>query len=121
MKTTISIAFIMLMYTATFAQEIQLGNYTGNIGISYNASPVNTKLEIKDGKIRGTYSYGINNESAGKFTNCTIKNHTLSCDWIESIESVGSFKAIFNSDYSSFIGVWYYADGRYGGAWLGNR
>lgn len=119
MKKHILIVVLLLNFAIIIAQtKIQLGEYQGSIGISNNMLFVSTNFEVVDQKISGNYKYGI---TPGTFSNCKLSNHTLSCDWEETTKMKGIFKAIFNDEYSSFIAIWYYAKGEYGGAWTGFR
>jgi hypothetical protein len=116
----ILIIFVMLFSIVSIKAQanVKLGSYSGKIEISGTLRDAFVNLEIKDNQVKGTYSYG---NFSGNFVNGKIEKHILVCDWVESENSKGSFKAIFNDDYSSFIGVWSYSNGKNGGSWIGKR
>jgi len=122
MKKLFFITVFLIAITTTNAQnEIKLGKYSGEIGLSGNSVTVATELNYKDGKVTGKYAYGPVLEQKGEFINCKLDNHSFTADWVESQDSKGTFTAIFNEDYTNFIAIWYYNEGSYGGGWTGKR
>ena len=98
--------------------KIKFGTYNGFFGICDKMTKVTTKLDYKNNEITGEHSYGTN---TGKITNCSLDNNKLTCDWVESENSYGKFEAVFNNDFSEFIGIWYFSDKIYEGVWTGKR
>lgn len=98
--------------------KITLGNYSGSIEINGKLTNVETKLTFSQNSVTGNYSYST---FSGSFKNSVLKNHVLTCEWFESENSKGTFKAIFNDDYSEFIAIWNYPYNKNGGSWTGKR
>ena len=121
---TISIAmFISILFftscnnnSGDSKSKVQFGTYNGFFGICDEMTSVTTKLEYKNDEITGEHSYGA---ITGKITNCSLDNNKLTCDWVESTNSNGKFEAVFNDDFSEFIGIWYFSENIYEGAWTG--
>lgn len=113
--------FLILFFkiATSFSQnQVLKGKFEGTIGISTNSIYIVTFFENQNNTINGSYKYGA---IYGDFTDCVLDGSTLSCNWTESKESKGQFNAIFNESFKSFIGIWYYYSGAYGGAWTGKK
>ena len=98
--------------------KIQFGSYSGGMEIEGKVTNGTTNIVMDGDVISGTYSYGA---FSGVLTDCRLDKHTLSCRWVENNNASGTFVAIFNDDYSSFIGMWDYTGGKNGGYWSGRR
>ena len=115
MKKLLILTKMLIIFS--FANAQKFGTYSGKIGVNKLAT-ITTRIESQNNVITGDYSYG---NFYGKFINAVLIGNKLSCDWVESATSKGRFEAIFNKDFSEFIGIWYYGDNKYGGAWTGKK
>lgn len=111
----IFLSFIKISYAQSPALNYK---YRGFIGITNQSINMITNFEFKNDQITGNYKYGA---TVGEFKNCKLEGHALNCDWVEPKNSKGLFEAIFNDNLDSFIAVWYYESGAYGGAWTGHK
>ncbi|MDC0230459.1 hypothetical protein OAK19_00700 [Aureispira] len=124
MAISITIFISLLFFTScnnnsgNSKSEVQFGSYVGFFGICDKMTSVTTKLEYNNDEISGEYSYG---KITGELTNCTLNNNKLTCDWVELKNSAGKFEAIFNDNFSEFIGIWYLSENIYEGSWTGKR
>jgi hypothetical protein len=109
-------AFVLICSMAHAQSQINMGFYNGKISIEGELRQVITDFEIENNKIIGEYTYDINK---GKLSNCRLDGNKLSCDWIEPKNIRGKLTAIFNSNFSEFIGIWFLSDDTYGGSWTG--
>jgi hypothetical protein len=117
MKKIIIMMIMLFSINNLIAQSgIMLGNYIGNIEINGKLTSVETKLTIQQNSVTGNYTYG---NFSGSFKKSVLKNHVLTCEWFESENSKGTFKAIFNDNYSEFIAIWNYPNNKNGGSWTG--
>ena len=112
-----SFILLLTLLSAVFLNgQTTQRTYQGQFGMTNKLSSIETNLVFKGNTVKGSYTYG---NAHGTFEKCQVDQNEVSCQWIEGQNSKGTFRAIFKEDFSSFIGIWFYASGKYGGAWLG--
>jgi hypothetical protein len=101
-----------------------LGSYEGIVWSSGTLWPITTVFALTDsGELTGSYVY---DENGGPFEGTLSRfrktdERTCLLIWVEDSGS-GTLEAIFNDDYSNFVGLWSpLDDGDAGYPWVGER
>lgn len=111
----------LLICSMAHAQSTKLnpGTYQGKLDIEGELHQVITNFEIVNNKITGEYNY---DNTHGSLVNCELDGNKLFCEFKDPERERGILISIFNTNFTEFIGTWYYinsADENYGGSWTG--